>query len=328
MRRCQSCAKVACMLVLCLAASMACAQNLVLRVKASKELKESPTLTLYHSIDSVVTVKPSDRDNAIFRYSLMVLNPIYAEISHPAMAHPLGLFLESGVMTVTLNVDAPQSSLVVGSLATTEYRYALESCNETSDPIQVQLCLESKVRMNAFKPWAPLLMYKHLIMSPLARQQVLFRMLNSDALSAYHYRLLDQRISNLAKTSEGSEMPNFHYHDTLGTDLSFSSLLYGNVYHVLCFGATWCHHCQQVAQEADEAALPYQSNSHPILVHAIDIDREEAVWDSPLATSLAIEYLPSIFVVDPKGVIVCRDVRVWELNHLFDSLFVRNPNRR
>lgn len=321
-------AKAALLLVLCLAGNVLCSQNLVLRVQASKGIKEVPMLTVYYSVDSIIEMRPSSRDNSMFRYSLLVQRPVYAEISHPDMSGPLGLFLESGVMTVTLNVDNPQSSLVVGSLTNTEYRYALETCNETADPLQVQLCLENKVRMNAHKAWAPLLMYKHLLMSPLALQQVLYKMLGEDATSAYHYGLLGRRIRNKEMTTEGCRMPNFGYHDTLDTALDFFSLIQGNVYHVLCFGATWCQQCRQVASEADEIAQPYQDRKHPILVHSIDIDREEAVWDSPLATSLAIEYLPSIFVVDSVGVIVCRDVRVWELNHVFDSLFVANPDSR
>lgn len=298
------------------------AQNLHLRVETPKELSTPPMLYLYDQGEEPRIMEPTSKNDSVFRYATTITHPVFAYLKHSTLPGQLPLFLEPGVVRVTLNLSDLQRSAVHGSQTTTQFRYALEICRQSEDPSTLYPCLENQVNTNPTSIWAPYILYNHLMMLPCSRQQQLLDRFSGEALSVPQYKMIQHRIDQLRKVDNGNKMPDFRYHDTLNTELSFHLLLQPNVYHVFCFGATWCEHCPTVVAEIDHAASRYQNSENTVLVHSIDTDREEEGWDSPMMQQLAISYLPQIMIVSPDGIIVRRDLRSWEVGNVLDSLFL------
>ena len=298
------------------------AQNLTLRVEAPTVLPSPPLLYIYDQGAAPRCVAPSTKQDSVFRYATMISSPAYAELRYNRSKGCLPLFLEPSVVRIKLDTGMIQRSTVQGSQPTSQYRYALETCNPDNDPALSYPCLENQVQNNLGKIWSPYILYNQLVTLPVGRQMQLYNSFTETATKVYQYRLLSERIHRLQLVNRGSMVPNFCYHDTLGTELTFQLLLQPKVYHVFCFTDTYCKHCDNVVKELDHAALRHQSDDHPVLVHVIDIDREKEGWDSPLMQQLAIAYLPQIMVVDPRGIIVRRDLCSWEVDNMLDSLFL------
>lgn len=51
----------------------------------------------------------------------------------------------------------------------------------------------------------------------------------------------------------------------------------------------------------------------------IDIDADRRGWDAPFIEKLNIAHLPFIILLDEKGRILSRDVRIWELERFINE---------
>ena len=48
----------------------------------------------------------------------------------------------------------------------------------------------------------------------------------------------------------------------------------------------------------------------------INIDDNPNGWDAQYLKQLTVDHLPYIILVDPKGLVVGRDLRIWELERI------------
>ena len=78
--------------------------------------------------------------------------PVYAEIQQSKLPQPIPLFLDASQIKVEVDMTHPAASRITGSRATSQYRYALETCQDGDRTT----CLATFVRDNTFFTLCPL----------------------------------------------------------------------------------------------------------------------------------------------------------------------------
>ena len=154
-------------------------------------------------------------------------------------------------------------------------------------------------------------------------------------------RVAAGELFNLRHLSVGRVAPEVEGRDVDGRPLKLSDHR-GKVV-VVTFGGDWCGSCK--AMYPQERALVERHKDRPFALLSVMSDKQRATlaaaiesreitwpcwWDEspegPIAARWGIDTWPSIFVLDPAGVIRARDVREAELDRAVDDLLrAANP---
>lgn len=140
-----------------------------------------------------------------------------------------------------------------------------------------------------------------------------------------YVKMLNEKLELLKKTAIGQPAPDFTMNDTLGKPVQLSSLF--GKYMLIDFWASWCRPCREENPNVVEAYKQYSKKGFTILGVSLDRDKsswEKAIkddhltwhhvsdlqfWNNAAAKLYGIQAIPSNILLDPKGVIIGRNLR-------------------
>ena len=143
-------------------------------------------------------------------------------------------------------------------------------------------------------------------------------------------------VTVAAAANVGSIAPDFTAPNPEGKSISLKQSL-GKV-TIVDFWASWCKPCR--AENPNVVALYAKYHSKGLNILSVSLDKEASAWkaaiakdkltwnhvsnlkefEDPIALQYGINAIPSIFVLDAKGVIIAKDIRGEELNAKIASL--------
>jgi peroxiredoxin len=137
---------------------------------------------------------------------------------------------------------------------------------------------------------------------------------------------MDRMLESMPQPNEiGDIAPELKLTDTSGKIVALSSLR--GKYVLLDFWASWCGPCRAENPNVLEAYKKYKNKNFTILAVSLDNVRAkwlEAVhhdallwqqvsdlkgWQSSAASKYGVHAIPSNFLLDPKGVIIAKNLR-------------------
>jgi len=269
--------------------------------QATRAMGKSVTLTVYDGDSSCHRVSKRIKDGE-FSFTGYINKPCVAELTFSG-GRGLYLYLEPSEMNVDVNGEDLEHSPVTGSRTNSQYRYALE--NNTSGK-----ALAEFIKNNKTSPVAAFLLFRQMRNMEVSELDKLYGNLDSNEARCYHYYAVGRYISEVEALSVGKKLPDFEFVES-GRAVRLSECLRNDTATVVFFGATWCDICKR-----DTATARLLCGDSVTFIN-IDIDDDRRGWDAPYITKLDITHLPYIILLDGKGRIVARDVRVWELERMF-----------
>jgi peroxiredoxin len=152
-------------------------------------------------------------------------------------------------------------------------------------------------------------------------------------------KALASRI-NAAKTIViGNEAPDFTQNDTIDNPVKLSD--FRGKYVLIDFWASWCGPCRQENPNLVKAYSEYKDKGFEIL--GISLDRADAkqawinaikkdgltwtqvsdlkYWNNEVAVQYGIRAVPQNYLIDPKGIIVAKNLRGKALSEYLEKLF-------
>ncbi|KWW29289.1 MAG: hypothetical protein AUK63_1511 [bacterium P3] len=223
-----------------------------------------------------------------------VERPVAAELWHSSMAQPLFFYVENSRIRISVDDRQPAMSRVSGSRSNSEYRLAAEQWDEAPDYAS---------------PYAPLILLQRGDGASLPADCAL---LHGVAREVPHYRMLLQRVERILATEAGTRLPHFEFVDTAHRRVAVDTLLSDTCCNVLFFSASYCRQCERQLQQLQRLAR----GPVPLNCVVCRIDDDPLGWDAACVDLLAIDHIPYIILVDTAGIVVDRDVRIWELERM------------
>lgn len=243
-----------------------------------------------------------------FYFSGTVEKPVVASIEHAAMQRPLYFFIENSPIAINVNATHPEASIIKGSRSNSEYRYLMERYRAASDPNGF---LRQYVRENSNSQFAPFILYDQMPNLDEAVVRQLVSQLTAEARSVYHYALLRRWMRQTPAVSDGSEMPDFAFLDAKKNRHTFAQEHDSTSYTLLFFTAGWCDICSRWHNQAST-----MMEGKNVRLLPINIDDNPNGWDAQYLKQLDVDHLPYMILVDPQGLVVASDLRMWELERL------------
>lgn len=147
-----------------------------------------------------------------------------------------------------------------------------------------------------------------------------------------------EEIEIAATTAVGGTPADFSLPDPDGNQLSLYSLR--GQYLILDFWASWCAPCKAEMPNVKEIYAKHQKDGLEIL--GVSLDDKESKWknaikdldlpwkhvsalqgwDCPAAKYFHVTGIPAMFILDPEGKIIAKDLRGEELANFIDNLFI------
>jgi peroxiredoxin len=273
-------------------------------ISGESSLTGTLTLNIYDG-DSSSRSFTAKANKGRFFFSGEVEAPTVASIQHATMQRPLYFYLENSSLSINVNASRPEASIIKGSRSNSEYRYLMERYRASADPNGF---LRQYVKENNSSIYVPFILYEQMPNLDEAVVRQLVGQLTGDARKVYHYTLLRRWMRQTPAVSEGSEMPDFAFLDSKKTRRTFYQVRDTSEYTLLYFTANWCDIC---ARQRDQAQNQLEGKNARLLL--INIDDNPNGWDAQYLKQLAVDHLPYMILIDPKGIVVGRDLRIWEL---------------
>lgn len=138
------------------------------------------------------------------------------------------------------------------------------------------------------------------------------------------------------KVKIGAQIPEISEKDTSGNDFKISSLK--GKFILIDFWASWCVPCLQQVPELKRVFNKYGGKNFAILSISIDDDkskwiqaikRENLNWfnisdlkatEGPAAQVFNIREIPQLFLIDPDGKIVAKDLNIGDVDKKLEML--------
>lgn len=153
--------------------------------------------------------------------------------------------------------------------------------------------------------------------------------ISAPALNNYFGRMAQKMVEDAKFGAVGTEAPDFTQQDTNGNDVKLSS--FRGKYVLVDFWASWCGPCRQENPNVVNAFKKYKDRNFTVLGVSLDRAKDpwlKAIkddqlqwtqlsdlkfWNNAVAVQYKIQSIPQNFLIDPKGVIVGKNLRGEEL---------------
>jgi peroxiredoxin len=167
----------------------------------------------------------------------------------------------------------------------------------------------------------------------------LFNTLAPNVQNSTSGKALKERIDMASRTSVGSEALDFTQNDTAGNPLKLSS--FRGKYLLVDFWASWCGPCRQENPNVVKAFNKYKDRGFYVL--GVSLDKPDGrekwlqaihddglqwaqvsdlqFWNNAVAKLYGIQAIPQNLLLDPKGIIIGKNLRGEELDRKLAELF-------
>ncbi len=277
------------------------------KITGESSLSGTFTLTVYDG-DSTYHTFTDQEDKGLFLFAGGVKKPVLASLQHSTMSRPLYFFLENSEIYIKLNATRPELSQISNSRSNSEYRYLMERYRNANDRNSF---LKQYAKEEPASIYLPFVLHQEQgnLDDGVVRQ--IISMIDGEGRHTYHYYLLRRWMRATPMVSEGSEMPDFAYLNGKRERCTFEQTRNTEGATLILFGATWCDRCKKQLEEARRI-----TESKAIEIININIDDNPNGWDANYLKQLSIDHIPYMILVDKRGLVTARDIRIWELERV------------
>ncbi|MEN9697590.1 MAG: hypothetical protein RLZ56_1011 [Bacteroidota bacterium] len=220
---------------------------------------------------------------------------------------------------------------------------ATASTANTKDSISKQIELKEAnftksvtdlLKANSQSPVSSLFLIQTTNFVPYIKEHLadLYAILEGPAKKGPFADLIEKSVQSAGLGKIGSVLPEFKQNDVNGKSVSLSSLR--GKYVLVDFWASWCGPCRAENPNVVKAYNVYKGKGFTILGVSLDQDKAkwlEAIkkdgltwtqvsdlkyWNNEVAVKFGIQSIPANFLIDPKGVVIGKDLRGEDLEKI------------
>ena len=152
-----------------------------------------------------------------------------------------------------------------------------------------------------------------------------FALLQGDAKKGPFAAVIEKSLQTAEVGKIGTVMPEFTQNDVNGKSVSLASLR--GKYVLIDFWASWCGPCRAENPNVVKTYNKFKDKNFTVLGVSLDQDKAKWVeaikkdgltwthvsdlkyWNNEVAVLFGIQSIPASFLIDPKGVVIGRDLR-------------------
>jgi peroxiredoxin len=190
------------------------------------------------------------------------------------------------------------------------------------------------IKSNNKSPVSTLFLIQTANFAPYIKDHIadMYALLDGPAKKGPFADLIEKSVQSAGVGKVGSVLPEFKQNDVNGKSVSLSSLR--GKYVLIDFWASWCGPCRAENPNVVKAYNAYKTKGFTILGVSLDQDKSkwlEAIkkdgltwthvsdlkyWNNEIAVQFGIQSIPANFLIDPKGVVIGRDLRGEDLEKI------------
>lgn len=188
-----------------------------------------------------------------------------------------------------------------------------------------KLAVRQFINQNASSVVAAWAVTRHFLFQPDVQDlEKMYNSLGAQARNSKFGKEINQKLEIENKTAIGRVAPDFSQADTLGRSVALKS--FRGKYVLVDFWASWCVPCRQENPNVVKAYDQYKSKNFDIMGVSLDGKKENWIkaikqdglmwthvsdlqdWKNEAAKIYGVNSIPSNFLIDPKGIIIAKNL--------------------